>query len=184
MERPRGAGTRGGAEWQRGRYVQQEALGCGMLGVREGPSVWGWGEWRLLQSLCVGSGEQELAAELQRPLRVADGWPGAEHCVCSCRAGSQPYGSMNGVLRGSRTVGQGAGLEGLGRRVAGQKGNRGEWGILKSGEEWGKPEQRSRACARGQRRTGVRRGCRKCEENWGAGIQAVQGEHREEMQGM
>lgn len=132
-----------------GRYVQQQALGCGMLGVREGPSGWGWGEWRLLQSLCVGSGEQELAAELQRPLRVAEGWPGAEHCVCACRAGSQPYGSMNGVLRGSPTVGQEAGLEGLGKRVAGRKGNRGEWGILKSGEEWGTPEQRSRACAPG-----------------------------------
>ena len=167
-----------------GRYVQQQALGCGMLGVREGPSGWGWGEWRLLQSLCVGSGEQELAAELQRPLRVAEGWPGAEHCVCACRAGSQPYGSMNGVLRGSRTVGQGAGLEGLGKRVAGRKGNRGVWGILKSGEEWGTPKQRSRVCARGQRRNGVRRGCRKCEEDWGAGIQAVRGEHREEMQGM
>lgn len=29
VERPRGAGTRGGAEWQRGRYVQQEALAVG-----------------------------------------------------------------------------------------------------------------------------------------------------------
>lgn len=51
----------------------------------------GGGEWTLLQSLCVGSGEQELAAELQRPLRVAEGWPGGEHCVCPCRAGSQQY---------------------------------------------------------------------------------------------
>ena len=124
-----------------GPYLQQQALAGGILGVREGPSGGGWGEWRLLQSLCVGSGEQELAAGLQRPLRVAEGWPGEEHCVCSCRAGSQSYGSMNGVLRGSPTVGQGAGLAGLGRRLAGWKGNRGEWGTLKSGEEWGTPEQ-------------------------------------------
>lgn len=47
----------------------------------------------LLQSLCVGSGEQELAAELQRPLRVAEGWLGGDHCARSCGAGSQQYGA-------------------------------------------------------------------------------------------
>lgn len=90
-------GTRGGAEGQRGRRLQQQALGCGLLSVR-GTFGWGRGEWTLLQSPRVGSSEQEPAAELRGPwgrrgMAGGAGGGGGEHCVCSCLAGSQQHGS-------------------------------------------------------------------------------------------
>lgn len=148
-------------------WVQGEGLVLeGMPSTAAGSGLWdpgcargtftvGVGEWTLLQSVCVGSSEQGLAAGLQRPLRVAEGWPAGEYCVCPCRAGSQQHGAWMGCSVGRWE--QGVGLEGLGRRVVGRERHREEWEMPARGtgnperggcteeraEQWGKEGMRA-----------------------------------------